>query len=67
MNDNLLDRKNDNPKIAEKHINRYVLDLQRHFNLSDAQLVKILNNCISTYKKKDTSKKWWQFFQKSVK
>lgn len=66
MNDNLLDKKNDSPKIAEKHITKYILDLQRHFSLSDSQVVKILSSCLCSMKKKDTVKKWWQFFQKSI-
>lgn len=62
MKDNLLDKLNDSPKIAEKHIIKYISDLQRHFSLSDVQTVKILNSCISVFKKKNTAKKWWQFF-----
>lgn len=62
MNDNLLDKKSESPKIAEKHINKYIYDLQRHFSLSDSQIINILNSCISIMKKKNTTRKWWQFF-----
>ena len=62
MGDNLLDKKNDNPKIAEKHINKYIDDLQQHFSLSDSQIVKILNSCASALKRKDGERKWWQIF-----
>lgn len=62
MNDNVLDKKSESPQIAQKHIIKYISDLQRHFSLSDAQIVKILGSSISSFKKKDSTKKWWQFF-----
>ena len=62
MNENVLDKKNDSPKIAKKHVMRYIDDLQRHFNLSDEQIVKILTESIASFKKKDSTKKWWQIF-----
>jgi hypothetical protein len=62
MNDNLLDKKINGPKIAERHVDKYIYDLQRHFNLSDSQIVKVLNSCISNFKKKNIVKKWWRFF-----
>ena len=62
MNENVLDRKNDSPKIAQKHILRYIEDLQRHFSLTDSQIIKILNHSAASFRKKDTTKKWWQIF-----
>jgi len=62
MNENLLAKTDDSPKIAEKHVSKYIYDLQRHFSLSDSQTIQVLNSCIFFLKKRDTGKKWWHFF-----
>lgn len=61
MQENLLNKKDSNSKVAEKYIDKYLNDLQNHFNLSDTHLVNILNNCISSLKRKEVKKKWWHF------
>ena len=63
MRENLLNKKNNtNIKAAEKYVVKYLLDLQTHFNISDIQLIKIMQNCLDSIKKKNKSNKWWQFF-----
>lgn len=62
MTDSLLNKRDDNLKIAEKYIEKYTYDLQNHMELSDTQLVKLLNSCIAKIKRKNTEKRWWQFF-----
>ncbi len=62
MQENLLNKKNSDLNSAEKYIGRYLKDLQKHFNLSDTQLIKILKNLIYKLKKKNHEKKWWHFF-----
>ncbi len=52
MPENLLNKKDNNLKMAEKYLGKYLFDLQKHFALSDYQLVKILNGNISRLKKK---------------
>ena len=42
MAENLLNRKDNNYKSAEKYVLRYFDDLQNHFSLSDMQIVNIL-------------------------
>lgn len=76
MNDRLLNKKNENMKIAEKYITKYISDLQMHMSLSNSQLIKLLNNCIVTIKfnsrkfdngyRKNTEKRWWQLFKKII-
>lgn len=61
MQENLLNKKDSNSKVAEKYIGKYLNDLQNHFSLSDTHLVNILNNCISSLKRKEVKKKWWHF------
>lgn len=62
MQENLLNKKNNNNlKSAEKYIKRYIQDLQNHFGLNDKQIVKILQNSVNFLKKRNKTKKWWQF------
>lgn len=63
MQENLLNKKDSNTKIAEKYVGRYLNDLQKHFSLSDLQLMKILNNNVYLLKKRNKKRKWWQFFK----
>ena len=62
MRENLLNKKDNNTKAAEKYVGKYLLDLQNHFSLSDIQLIKILQSCLNNIKRKNKLKKWWQFF-----
>lgn len=62
MRENLLNKKDNNTKAAEKYVGKYLLDLQNHFSLSDIQLMKILQSCLNNIKRKNKLKKWWQFF-----
>ena len=62
MAENLLNRKNNNYKSAEKYVLKYFDDLQKHFALSDVQIVYILKNTLLSFKKRMNKKKWWQFF-----
>ena len=62
MRENLLNKKDNNIKAAEKYVGKYLLDLQNHFNLNDMQLIKILQNCLDSIKRKNKPNKWWHFF-----
>lgn len=63
MRENLLNKANNsNLKAAEKYVEKYLQDLQNHFNLNDMQLIKIMQNCLDNIKKKNKPNKWWQFF-----
>ena len=62
MQKNLLNKKENNVKAAEKYLFKYIRDLQKHFCISDVQLIKILQNTLNHIKKRNKSNKWWQFF-----
>ena len=62
MAENLLNRKDNNYKYAEKYVLRYFDDLQNHFSLTDGQIIHILKNTLLNFKKRVNKKKWWQFF-----
>lgn len=62
MQENLLNKKDNNIKAAEKYVGKYLQDLQNHFGLNDMQLIKILQSCLNNIKRKNKLKKWWQFF-----
>ena len=62
MQENLLNKKDNNIKSAEKYVQKYLQDLQNHFCISDMQLIKILQNSVTQLRKRNKSKKWWQFF-----
>ena len=55
--------KKENYKKAEFYISKYLGEICVHFNLEMWEIKKILSKII---KKKDTSKKWWQIFLKTV-
>ncbi len=61
MQENLLNKKDNNVKSAEKYVKKYVQDLQNHFSLNDMQIIKILQNSANFLKKRNKTKKWWQF------
>lgn len=62
MQENLLNKKDNNVKSAERYVKKYVQDLQNHFGLNDLQIIKILQNSVNFLKKRNKTKKWWQFF-----
>lgn len=62
MKENLLDKKRDNVKKAEKYVLKYFSDLQTHFSLSNEEVLKVLKNCILIFKRKHHPNKWWQIF-----
>lgn len=62
MQEHLLNRKDNNYKAAEKYALKYFDDLQNHFSLSDMQIIYILKNSLSKFKKRSNKKKWWHFF-----
>lgn len=55
--------KKENYKKAEFYIKKYLGEISLHFNLEMYEIKKIL---IKIIKRKDTSKKWWHFFSKSL-
>lgn len=67
MRENLLNKKDNSVKSAEKYALRYFDDLRNHFSLTDSQLINLLKNCIDKLKKKNPQKKWWQIFQKMIR
>ena len=62
MKENLLDKKEDNIKNAEKYALKYFSDLKAHFSLTDEQVLKVLKNCVLKLKRKHPPNKWWQIF-----
>lgn len=62
MQENLLKQRDTNLKSAQKYMQRYLQDLQKHFGLDNKQLVKILQMSLNTLKKDVKIKKWWNFF-----
>lgn len=65
MRENLLNKRENNIKTAEKYISKYLYDLQKYFSLNNTQVIKILHNCLLKLKKENHEKKWWQFFKKN--
>ena len=62
MRENLLNIKDNNFKAAEKYALKYFDDLQKHYSLSDLQMVSIIKIILNRFRKKEKQKKWWQFF-----
>ena len=62
MRENLLNRKDNNFRAAEKYALKYFNDLQKHFSLSDIQMIGIIKTALNRFKKRENQKKWWQFF-----
>jgi CRISPR/Cas system CSM-associated protein Csm4 (group 5 of RAMP superfamily) len=50
-------------KKAEFYIKKYLGEISVHFDLEKSEIKQILTKII---KGKDTSKKWWQIFSKSL-
>ena len=55
--------KKENCKKAEFYIKKYLGEISVHFNLDMNEIKKIL---LKIVRGKDTSKKWWHFFSKSL-
>ena len=62
MKENLLEKKEDCVKKAEKYALKYFSDLQTHFSLSDDDVLKVIKSCLSKLKRKHPPNKWWQIF-----
>lgn len=43
--------KSEKLKIAEKHLVKYLLEIKRHFNLSDFQILRLLDSSSRNIKK----------------
>ena len=65
MQKNLLDKNDDISKIAEKYAMKYFSDLQKHFDLTNKQLIKVLKTCVNKIKAKEFVKE--KFFVKKIK
>ena len=56
-------KKSENIKKVQKYIEKYLDDLRFHFDLSEQELYLILNNVSKNRNRKNTTKKWWNFFK----
>jgi hypothetical protein len=65
MQKNLLDKNDDISKIAEKYAMKYFSDLQKHFDLTNKQLIRVLKICVNKIKAKEFVKE--KFFVKKIK
>lgn len=55
-------KKSENIKKIQKYIEKYLDDLMFHFDLDERELSLILNQISRNINKKNTTKKWWNFF-----
>ena len=62
MRENLLKQRDTNIKSAQKYMQKYLQDLQKHFGLDNQQLMKILQASLNNLKKDSKIKKWGKFF-----
>ena len=62
MRENLVKQRDTNIKSAQKYMQKYLQDLQKHFGLDIQQLMKILQASLNNLKKDSKIKKWWKFF-----
>lgn len=62
MQEKILNQKENKFKNAEKYALKYFCDLKTHFDLTDAQVIKLLGNCILKLKQQNQQKRWWQIF-----
>ena len=62
MYKDILNIPNKNIIHAEKYASKYFKDLQKHLKLTDAQMIRVLKNCMSNLKKRNFEKKWWKIF-----
>ena len=61
MNNSILvTSQSENTKKAEKYIYKYLNELKIHFNLSDAQLLRIVNSINRKLKKDSINSFWWK-------
>ncbi|UKI41520.1 MAG: hypothetical protein L6V95_00090 [Candidatus Melainabacteria bacterium] len=56
-------KKSENMKKVQKYIEKYLDDLMFHFDLNEQELCLILNNESKNRNRKNTTKKWWNFFK----
>ena len=56
-------KKSENLKKVQKYIEKYLNDLMFHFDLDEKELSTILSHLSRNMHKKNTAKKWWQFFK----
>lgn len=66
MQKNIVNKKDNDFKTAEKYTQKYFNDLQKHFSLTEEQLIKLAKKIIVIIKNKNKPKKWWQFSQKNI-
>lgn len=61
MNKNVLvNNQSENTKKAEKYIYKYLGEIKLHFNLTNQNLIKILNLTINKLKKEANINTWWK-------
>lgn len=48
-----LNKNAEKEKRAEKHLNKFLVEIQRHFDFSDFQIAKLLYNSSQKYRKKE--------------
>ena len=53
-----LNKNSEKEKHAEKHLNKFLAEIQRHFDFSDNQVLKLLSRVSQKYEKKE------KFFKK---
>lgn len=46
--------KSDKVRYAEKHLGKYLLELKRHFEFSDFQIVKLLDNTSKNFRRNNS-------------
>lgn len=49
-----LSKFSEKEKRAEKHLNKFVAEIQRHFDFSDFQIARLLYNASLKFKKKES-------------
>jgi len=63
MQENLLKNPAKNEiKSAEKYLIKYLQDLQKHFLLTNEELIKILYSTTNFIKRNNQPKRWWKIF-----
>lgn len=54
----LLNNYSENSKKVEKYVFNYINELKIHFNLSDAQIIRILTVTLNKLKKESRNTNW---------
>lgn len=55
-----------NIQIAEKYLEKYLSDLQKHFHISESQISSILNNQLNNYKKEHVHFKYLKNLKNNI-